>query len=170
MTTLLAEMTPAEILEIQNYCKVIHIVGAFMLIAAMGILVTKRKGDSGRGVGVVFHGAGLVILLLAGFAWLGFDSKMAKINPGFEKRAMTEIWVLAKMGVWVVFGISIMLANKGILFRGALGVLVTVILGAVAIAMAVMKPYRPAPEAAEPAAAIESLERSGIRQNSDELL
>ena len=167
MTTFLAEMSAAQILDIQSLCKIVHIIGAFMLIIGMAVLVMDREG---RKTGMVFHGVGMILVLLGGFGWLGFSTKMGKMNPGFDAYKMSELWVLTKIVIWLIFGIAVVLAKKRIIFRGPGGLVAILVLGAVAITMAVKKPFRPAPENAEPQTSIESFEGSGNRQDSGGLL
>ncbi|MFT5465194.1 MAG: putative membrane channel-forming protein YqfA (hemolysin III family) [Verrucomicrobiales bacterium] len=137
MLTLLAE-TAADLEKLKFYneaqpiAKIIHIIGAFMMIIGISALVMQKQGDSKK-LPMMFHGIGMLVLFIAGIAWLVFASKLG------QDYKMSQPWVLTKMIIWLIFGVSVVLAKKGIIFKGAVGWLAIIVLGGVAVAMAVLK-------------------------------
>lgn len=87
--------------------KIIHLTGIAFTVAGLGALAGHALMGGQKGVGIrrlaiVGHGLGLLLVLLGGFGML------ARLNihwpwPG---------WVLAKVGVWVLFGALATVAGK----------------------------------------------------------
>lgn len=77
-----------------TFYKVLHITAVLWLLAAMGgSLLAGSDNERARKIAGMSHGIALIVALVAGFGAL------AKLGihglPG---------WVLAKVGIWVVFG------------------------------------------------------------------
>lgn len=106
--------------------KTLHIIGAFMVVLGAGALVFEKEGGAPRKLIMIFHGIGMLVLFLAGFAILGFQ----KYQFG--------LWVIVKLVIWLIFGASVVLAKKGIIFKGVGGWIAVIVLAAIAAAMAVM--------------------------------
>lgn len=90
-----------------DFYKVMHFFGLVMVFTALGgqIVVALNGGDSkqqpGRKWIAIFHGLGLVLVLVAGFGMI------AKLGIGFPG------WVLAKIAIWVTLGsIGAVVARK----------------------------------------------------------
>ena len=116
--------------------KVLHVVGALMVLASLGgaaavAMSGEGKGHALRRTAVITHGLGLVILLVAGFGLL------ARLGiTGFP----WPIWVFIKLGVWLALG-----GMAAILTRrpnaGALLWWITLALGGLAVFSAIFKPF-----------------------------
>ena len=117
-----------------DFYKVMHFLGLFMVFTALGgqFVNAINGGDArqqpGRRWIGLFHGIGLLLVLVAGFGLV------AKLGVGFPG------WVIGKLLVWVVLGgIGAMAARKKQL-AGTLWV-VTVALGMFAAYLARIKPF-----------------------------
>lgn len=118
----------------QTY-KLLHIIGLMMLFTGVSALLLPDKEGTLRKPAMMFHGIGLVLLLLGGFGML---AKLGAGTPGIY--SFTNIWVLLKLVVWLFFGASIALAKRGVL-RGGKGWGICVLAGAVAAWAALFKPF-----------------------------
>lgn len=79
--------------------KLIHLVGIFMLFLSLGGLVLHginggTRQHRGRYLAAVTHGVGMVLVLIGGFGML------ARLQTAWP----WPWWVLAKLGIWLVFG------------------------------------------------------------------
>jgi len=117
--------------------KLIHIFGILLLIFSLGGLCLQatddRAGPSGRGRKLLgfAHGAAAVIIIVAGFGLLARLS----ISHGVT----WPWWVWAKVGIWVLLGITPLVIRKSVTFTRSLWLGVP-ILGAVAAYLAIYKP------------------------------
>ena len=88
--------------------KIIHFMGLAMAIMAIGAnsLHTLNHGgeNSWRKPTAITHGIGLLLLLLGGFGMI------ARLEIKFPWT--TDMWIFAKIGIWVVMGALIALAKK----------------------------------------------------------
>lgn len=80
--------------------KVMHLVGAFMIILALGGAAANSingvpKKNSWRKSMMITHGIGMILSLVGGFGLLARLGVVHGMLPG---------WALAKLGIWLVFG------------------------------------------------------------------
>lgn len=81
-----------------DFYKVLHFLGIFMVFSALGgqIVQALNGGDAkqmpGRKWVAIYHGLGLLLVLIAGFGMI------AKAQIGFPG------WVIGKLVVWVALG------------------------------------------------------------------
>ena len=95
---------PANPLLLMNiiFYKVLHLVGVISLF--IGLASALMPADSPhRKIGLRFHGAGLLLLLVAGFGLI------AKLPYGFEW------WVIVKMILWLGFGAMPLIGKRGLM-------------------------------------------------------
>ena len=83
-----------------DFYRVLHLVGVFMVLMSLGALIIHavnggEKQHKGRKLTMIFHGVGLLIVLVGGFGLL------AKLKPGGE---MFPNWAFIKLGIWLVLG------------------------------------------------------------------
>ena len=91
--------------------KVIHVLGVLLLFLGLGACAAAaanaRDGDAGPGGKLVmFHGIGLLIILVGGFGML------AKLGIGTAEGPEGLGWVMAKLVIWVIMGASILLPRR----------------------------------------------------------
>jgi hypothetical protein len=116
--------------------KVLHLLSAFLLFAALGGLTLAALDKSGnaarsRKLASASHGIALVLLLVTGFGAL---ARLAISNP-----ALWPGWVWAKVVLWLVLGAALMVRR----FPGTAALLwwLWPILGGVAAWLAIFKPF-----------------------------
>jgi hypothetical protein len=115
-----------------QFYKILHFIGIFMVFSGLGgqLLQAINKGPKqhpGKKWLAIWHGVGLVALLVAGFGLL------ARQKYGFVD------WVIVKLGIWFVLGgIGAIAMRKQEL--GKLLWVVTIALGGVAAFLAVYRP------------------------------
>ncbi|MGK0187532.1 MAG: hypothetical protein ACI9R3_003320 [Verrucomicrobiales bacterium] len=84
------------------FYKILHLTGVIFLF--LGLASTLMPKDTpNRKIGLIFHGLGLVILLVAGFGLI------AKLHLGFPW------WVVAKLVLWLAFGAMPLIGKRGLL-------------------------------------------------------
>lgn len=84
------------------FYQVIHLTGVILLFLGLGAAL--MPGDTPkRNIGLRFHGAGLVLLLVAGFGLL------AKYKFGFPW------WIIAKLVLWLGFGAMPIIGKRGLM-------------------------------------------------------
>ena len=111
--------------------KLLHVVGLLLLFLGMGgQLLGARSEPRAPKVTAILHGAGLFVMLVAGFGM------MARLGiqwpwPG---------WLIAKLGVWLTIGALPVLARRQILPLGPAW-LVASGLGGLAAWLAISKPF-----------------------------
>ncbi len=116
-----------------DFYKVMHFLGIFMVFSALGgqIVQSMNGGDAkqmpGRKWMAIFHGLGLLIVLVAGFGMI------AKAGYGFPG------WVIGKLVVWVVLGGIGAVAARKRSMAGLIWVLI-LLLGLTAAYLAHYKP------------------------------
>lgn len=112
--------------------KVLHVLGLFLVFAAVGgaLIQTVLGGGNGRARRLtgIAHGVGLLIVLVSGFGAL------AKLGVGFPA------WVWLKLVIWIVFGAVIVLIRRQPALAGFLWWALPV-LGAFAGYLAIFKPF-----------------------------
>src|SRR5689334_1879060 len=107
--------------------KLIHILGALGLFLALGSVVGSDKGKIRWAAPV--HGIGLLLIVIAGFGMLG--------RLGI--RSSLPSWVIGKLVVWVLLGLSLSLAKRKLL-PSSLFMVTFVFLGGIATYLALWKP------------------------------
>ncbi len=109
--------------------KVLHIVGLALLMMSAGVALATPK-DAPQKVSMIFHGAGLLLLLVAGFGML---SRIGLSDPD-----AWPMWIWAKVGVWVLAAVLPALVRRGMIPR-ALGWIVALSLAAFAAYAGIIK-------------------------------
>lgn len=84
--------------------KVLHILGLALLMISTGVAMATPK-DASQKTSMIFHGVGLLLLLVAGFGML---SRLHLSAPHDWQG-----WVWAKIGAWVVAAILPALVRRG---------------------------------------------------------
>jgi hypothetical protein len=82
--------------------KILHLAGIMLLFLGLASALMP-KDTPNRRFGMIFHGMGLVILLVAGFGLI------AKLQLGFPW------WVAVKLVLWLAFGAMPMIGKRGLL-------------------------------------------------------
>jgi hypothetical protein len=81
------------------YLHTLHIAGVIALFTSLGAILL---GGSGKKSASILHGISLVIILLAGFAWL-------------KKPPMGQYYWMIKLGLWLFIGMAPALAKRKVL-------------------------------------------------------
>lgn len=118
-----------------EFYKLVHITGMLMLFCGLaGLVGMKLNGvelnPRGRRLFFLFHGLGLLALIVAGFGMLARMGLMGQLPN----------WVYAKLAIWLVLGGGVALAKR----RGQVGgplLILFVGLGLTAGWLAIMKPF-----------------------------
>ena len=107
----------------------IHFAGLASLFLGMGAILGmgEDRKHINKFVGI-FHGIGILLILIGGFGLLGV------MKTGFP------IWIIIKLAMWVALSMIMILAKRKICTPKATAIL-ALILGLVAIAMCVFKPF-----------------------------
>jgi hypothetical protein len=106
----------------------VHIVGGFLLFAAIGALCLAGPDDARtRRLGAIGHGIGLVLILLTGLALV------MRGHLGFPA------WVWLKIGIWLVMSVSLVLIRRSPGLRVPLFFLLPE-LGGIAAWLAIVRP------------------------------
>ncbi len=116
--------------------KVIHLLGVLMVFLALGGVTMHAINGGGRDHSwrkavAVTHGFGLLLALVGGFGLLARLGVMHGSLPG---------WVLAKLGIWLVFAVLVGIVIRRKTWAKTLWV-VTLLLGGVAAYLAGSKPF-----------------------------
>ncbi len=111
-----------------NYLHVVHAIGAFLLFAGFGGLLAGTDNKNTNRLVAALHGSGLLLLLLSGFAVQGIASH------GFP------LWIILKIVLWLALAVLFVLTKKGRVSTVA-GIAGSLIVGAVAVWLCVMKPF-----------------------------
>ena len=84
----------------------LHILGLVMAALGVGVLAVYFNSEAAkpglRKLGFSLHGAGLLILILAGFAMLGQKGYMSPF----------PVWAMAKLVLWLLLGSITVLAKR----------------------------------------------------------
>lgn len=112
--------------------KVLHILGLLLVFMAVGgltlqALIGDRGSERSRKLVGISHGAGLLLLLISGFAMLG------QLGIGFP------FWIWIKLAIWLLLGAVTVLIRRLAGQAAALWFLLP-ILGAIAGYLALFKP------------------------------
>jgi hypothetical protein len=113
-----------KVMDLLSIYKLIHYVGIFTLMLSLGSIFTKYNKCA-----VIGHGVGLLLIIIGG---LGLQTKM-----GID---LLSGWLVAKIVIWLIFGVSIALAKRGIL-KGSTAWIAAIGLGSVAAYLGLMKPF-----------------------------
>lgn len=117
-----------------DFYKIVHFLGIFMVFSALGgqIVMAINGGDAkqlpGRKWIGMFHGVGLLLVLVAGFGMI------AKLGVGFPG------WVIGKIVIWVALGGVGAIAARKKNLAGMIWVLI-LLLGLTAAYLAHYKPF-----------------------------
>jgi hypothetical protein len=84
------------------YYKVLHLTGVILLFLGLASALMP-KDTPNRRIGLIFHGLGLAILLVAGFGLI------AKLQIGFPW------WVVVKLVLLLAFGAMPIIGKRGLL-------------------------------------------------------
>lgn len=84
------------------FYKILHLVGVILLFIGLASALMP-KDTPHRKIGVMFHGIGLVLLLVAGFGLI------AKLQIGFPW------WIIAKLVLWLGFGAMPLIGKRGLM-------------------------------------------------------
>lgn len=84
---------------------ILHLVGAISLFIGFLLLLSAKSAKKG----MMFHGIGLVILLISGFGQLAKLGMTAHMPP----------WAIVKIVAWLVLGFLPVLAKRHVLPRSA---------------------------------------------------
>jgi hypothetical protein len=79
--------------------RIIHLAGVITLFTSIGAVMLAGSNKKGASM---LHGISLVIILLAGFAWL-------------KKPPMDQHWWMVKFGIWLFLGVAPLLVKRKIL-------------------------------------------------------
>jgi hypothetical protein len=113
--------------------KLLHLLGAFLTLAALGAIVSRVGAPGGRSaadrMAVVLHGFGLLILLVAGFGLL------ARVGISWPWPA----WIWLKLGVWALLGGAVVAVRRARLSRHV-ALVALPLLAALAAYLAIYKP------------------------------
>ena len=80
--------------------KVLHLVGVMSVFMGLGISLVPESAY--RKIGGMFHGIGLIVILIAGFGLV------AKLKLGFPG------WIIVKLAIWFALGALPTLAKRKI--------------------------------------------------------
>lgn len=104
--------------------KTLHIAGAFGLFTSLGATLLAGSGKKGASM---LHGISLVLILLVGFAML-------------KKPPMHQYWWMAKLGLWLFFGIAPALAARKVL-PNSIVLILSIAAGVTAAWLGIAKPF-----------------------------
>lgn len=90
-----------------EHYRFIHFAGIFLLFFGLGNLFSGQKSRFGG----MFHGLGLLCLLLGGF---GMHARMVEVYK-MAYGTPLPLWFLLKIGLWLIFGMGILAARKRII-------------------------------------------------------
>jgi hypothetical protein len=121
-----------------EWYKLIHLLGILMLFSGLsGVLFAAFVATPGpvkmqaRLLGSIFHGVGLILVLLGG---VGMAHRLGLFHGAIP------YWLLGKMVIFVYFGMAIMMAKRR---PWAISILLPtfILLGGVAAYLALFKPF-----------------------------
>tara|TARA_R110002096_G_scaffold215310_12_gene403151 strand:- start:3934 stop:4287 length:354 start_codon:yes stop_codon:yes gene_type:complete len=113
-----------------QFYKLLHLIGIMSLFTGLGALFLMGKNGQGKKQALMFHGIGLLLILVSGFGLL------AKGGIPFNGAIIT------KLLIWLAMGAMVVVAKKGLL-KGPVGWIVVVALGALSAYMASTLPATP---------------------------
>lgn len=137
---------------------VLHVTGILLTFVALGGAALHslnggtRESNRGRGLVAGLHGTGLVLVFVAGFGLLA--------RTGLADPSSWPLWVLVKLVVWLLLGGAIAVLNRAV-GSGRWLFIALPVLGAVAAAMAIVKPGSAVAPATEPPAVVAPATGSG---------
>lgn len=106
--------------------KLLHLAGVMAVFMGLGISLPPETAF--RKQGGLFHGIGLLVILVAGFGLI------AKLKYGFP------LWVILKLVIWLALGALPVLGKKKVLPIAAVWVL-ALVLGVGAAYLGIYKPF-----------------------------
>jgi uncharacterized membrane protein SirB2 len=116
-----------------NTYKILHVLGLVLLMLGLGaILGAGREAAKARRFGGMLHGIGLLVMIVAGFGMMA--------RQGIMGLSSWPMWLIAKMGIWVVIAILPVLVKRQVL-PSAIGWLLAAALAATAAWLALTKPF-----------------------------
>lgn len=117
-----------------QFYKILHVLGIMLVftgfggLAVVGMSTDAARLKPARTLLSIFHGVGLLLLLVAGFGLI------AKLGGGFPG------WMIAKIAIWLLFGASIVVFKRKADAAKPM-LIVLPILGLIAGALALYKPF-----------------------------
>ncbi|MEZ5964680.1 MAG: hypothetical protein R3F56_12600 [Planctomycetota bacterium] len=108
--------------------KLLHLIGIIVLLLGLGAALTTSKGGAGRSLGMLLHGLGLLVVIVAGFGM------QAKGNVGFP------FWLWAKVGIWVLLALLPVLVRRAALGASA-ALFLAALLASGAAYLVLMRPF-----------------------------
>lgn len=116
--------------------KVIHYLGIFLLVVALGAAlgrnVDREGSDPLRKRFMALHGTGLFLILLGGFGLLA--------RVGMDHGALFPGWIWIKLAIWLMLGLVVVAARRQRAWSMRLLLLVP-LLGTFAGYLAYTKPF-----------------------------
>lgn len=110
--------------------KILHILGLILLMLGLGAsLGAGREVARARRVGAIFHGVGLLVIIVAGFGMMA----RAGIHGW-------PLWLILKICIWVLIATLPLLVKKGKL-PSAIAWLLAAALATTAAWLALTKPF-----------------------------
>ena len=112
-----------------EFYRIAHVLGVLMLFLGLGgmFAAAGKEGSKAPALFPVLHGLGLLVMIVAGVG------QAHKLGYGWP------MWMLLKIGCWVVIAVLPTLAKKKIV-PWAVALLFAIALGGTAIWLAVAKP------------------------------
>jgi 4-hydroxybenzoate polyprenyltransferase len=104
--------------------KTLHIAGVMTLFVSLGAILLAGSEEI-RKKGAMLHGISLLVIALAGFAFL-------------KKPPMDQQWWMVKVAIWLFLGVVPVLAKRNVMPRGVLLGL-SILAGALAGFLAISK-------------------------------
>lgn len=113
-----------------DFYRLAHVVGLLLLFLGLGGIYAGagREGGKPPALFLALHGIGLLVMIVAG---IGLAHKLGYGWP---------LWLLLKIGCWVVVAVLPVAVRRGVLPR-LLGVIVALALGGTAAWLAWHKPF-----------------------------
>ncbi len=88
--------------------RVLHVLGLALLMISTGVALASPK-DAPHKASMIFHGVGLLLLLVAGFGMLS--------RLGLSAPNDWQSWIWAKIGAWVFAAVLPVLVRRGVIPR-----------------------------------------------------
>jgi hypothetical protein len=104
-----------------------HLVGLIFLFAGFGALA------SGNRKGMMYHGIGLLILLIAGFGLI------AKLKGAMPSMSYTEPWLIAKYAIFLIIGLVLPILAKKKTLSASAALWIAIVLGGCAAYLGYLK-------------------------------
>jgi len=114
-----------------DFYRVLHLSGLILVSLGLGGVLLRSSDDSGRSkLAAVFHGVGLLAMLVAGFGLLA--------KRGYEFPWPAFIFV--KLGIWLLLGATPALVKRGVI-GASLGWMIAIGVGIWAVYLGINKQF-----------------------------